>query len=243
MFDSVKIPKKLNTSPINEAIFEIRYDGNFPGEALYGILFEVFGQFPNKDMAELPIMQIPKQIRDNDPNLRYQALYRVANDKFALSIGSHSIVFSSLRPYCGWDAWSHFFNPIIETIKTRNVIKAVERIGIRYFNLFDGNIFDHINAGLTLDGTPITTSPSSFFTEFNQGKIHTNLNVGNAAITNGNQTNQSLIDIDCICTFSCDDVTFFSSYKNAIEETHEVNERVFFGLLKEDILSTFKPEY
>ncbi|MDR1149456.1 MAG: TIGR04255 family protein [Spirochaetaceae bacterium] len=90
---------------MNEAIFEIRYDGNYPGEALYGILFEVFDQLPNKDRAELPIMQIPKQIRDADPNLYYQVLYRVTDNKYAFSVGTHSIVFSALKPYPGWDAW------------------------------------------------------------------------------------------------------------------------------------------
>jgi uncharacterized protein (TIGR04255 family) len=243
MFDSVKIPKKLAHPPISEAIFEIRYNGDYPGEALYGILFEVFKDFPNKDMAEQPIMQIPKQIRDTDPNLRYQALYRVANDKFTFSIGSHSIVFSSKKPYCGWAAWSQFFNPIIETIQTKGVIKTVERIGLRYFNLFNNNIFDHINAGLTLDGSAVKASPSSFYTAFDQDKMHTILNVGNAAIINGNQTAQSLIDIDCIYNFDCDTAAFFSSYKDILEATHIFNKRVFFGLLKDNLLSTLNPEY
>ena len=103
MFESVKIPKKLASSPINEALFEIRYDGTYPEEALYGKLFEVFERFPTK--TEFPIMQIPKMIRDGDPNLRYQAFYRGEKDKFALSIGSHSIVFLHLSRI-GWVAWS-----------------------------------------------------------------------------------------------------------------------------------------
>jgi uncharacterized protein (TIGR04255 family) len=133
MFESVRIPKKLANSPINHAIFEIRYDGNYPGEALYGLLFAIFDRFPNKDMAELPIMQIPKQIRDNDPNLRYQSFYAVSNNTFAFSIGPHSMVFSSLKPYGGWEAWNQFFAPIIADIQKANIIKKVERIGLRYF--------------------------------------------------------------------------------------------------------------
>jgi uncharacterized protein (TIGR04255 family) len=242
MFESVKIPKRLADSPIREAIFEIRYDGNYPGEALYGLLFAIFDQFPNKDMAELPIMQIPKQIRDTDPNLRYEPFYAVSNSAFQFSIGHHSIIFSSFRPYGGWEVWNQFFTPIMANIQNANIIKKVERIGLRYFNLFEGNVFKHINARLMLEETIVTTMPSSFHTEFDNENIHTILNVGNAANVHGKQTNQSLIDIDCIYALNCDDKQFFSSYQEVIEKTHKMNERVFFGLLKEDFLNMFNPE-
>jgi len=243
MFESVRIPKKLVHSPIDQAIFEIRYEGNYPGEALYGILFDIFEQFPNKDMAELPVMQLPKQIRDNDPNLRYQAFYSVANEKYAFSVGPHSIVFSALKPYPGWVVWKQFFNQIIIKIREKNIIKTVERIGLRYFNLFNTSIFDQINALLSIAGNPVTINPGFFCVEFDQGKIHTILNVKNAIIKNDIQAPNSLIDIDCINKLDCDNQLFFSSYQDIIDETHQVNERVFFGLLKENLLNGFEPEY
>lgn len=243
MFESAKIPKKLASSPIHEVIFEIRYDGNYPEEALYGMLFDVFGQFPNKSTAEFPIMQIPKMIRDNDPNLRYQALYRVANDQFTFSIGPHSIIFSALKPYPGWVVWSQFFNPILATIKSKSIIKEVERTGLRYFNILEGNIFDHINASLTLNESHVTTSPSSFYTVFEQNGIYTILNVSNNAIINGKQTQDSLIDVDCIHRFECEAESFFSAYQAVLEKSHQVNEQVFFGLIKAELLNRFGPEY
>lgn len=240
MFESVRIPKKLANSPINEAVFEIRYDGNFPGEALYGVLFDVFKQFPNNDQAVLPIMQFPKQILDQDPNLRYQPFYRVSDGKFTFSIGPHSIVFSSLKPYAGWVAWSAFFGSIITIIQEKNIIKTVEQIGLRYINLFDSNIIENINAGLILDGNQINTKHWFLCTTFTEGKIVITLNAGNVvAIT----SNQSVIDVDGMYTFKCNAGVFFSSYQNILEETHKVDERVFFGLLKEDLINTFNPEY
>jgi uncharacterized protein (TIGR04255 family) len=121
MFESVVIPKKLSSSPpINEALFEIRYDGKYPEEALYGMLFDIFERFPHKSTAEFPMMQIPKMIRDNDPNLRYQSLYKVSDDQFAFSIGSHSMIFFSLKPYPGWVIWSQFFNSILKEIQSKD---------------------------------------------------------------------------------------------------------------------------
>ena len=233
MFESVRIPKKLAHSPIDQAVFEIRYDGDYPGEALYGVLFEVFKNFPDNDIAELPIMQFPKYIRENDPSLRYQVYYKVSNEQFVFAIGPHSIVFLAQKPYPGWDEWKLFFKPIINEIKKKEIIRFVERISLRYSNIFAVNIFNQINAGLTIAGKSIITNPVFFCVEFDQNEIHTIIN----PITN------SLIDVDCINTLDCNAEHFYSSYQDVIEKIHQVNENVFFGLLKEELLNSLKPEY
>jgi hypothetical protein len=43
------------------------------------------------------------------------------------------------------------FFPVIEFIRGKEIIQKVERIGIRTLDVFDGNIFDAINAGLVID--------------------------------------------------------------------------------------------
>jgi uncharacterized protein (TIGR04255 family) len=242
MFEDVKIPKKID-SPIKEAIFEIRFAGNLPGEALYGMLYDIFKDFPNKETHALPIMQIPQQMREIDQNLRYQPYYRAVSKNFAFAVGPRSVVFSALEPYSGWTDWTNFFSPIVDSIKGKGIIQKVERIGLRTLDIFDGNIFDSINAGLTVDNKIISTSPSSFFTEFDQDKTHIVLNIGNAANINGLPTKNSLIDIDCICQFNCDANFFFDSYKGVLEKAHLSNKQVFFGLLKQDLLASLKPEW
>jgi uncharacterized protein (TIGR04255 family) len=243
MFNDIRIPSKID-SPVTEAVFEIRYNGNYPGEALYGILYHVFEKFPGKKAEDLPIMQIPQQFRNTDPVLRYQPFYRAANGQFAFSIGPHSIVFSSFRPYTGWKAWSQFFTPIIKEIQTNKILDTVERIGLRYFDVFEGNIFDNINAALAIDGQSMLSGSTAFNTRIDLEGIQVVLNIGNAAVVNGIQTNDSLIDIDCIYPFdNCAADGFFASYENALEKAHHVNKQVFFGLLNPDFLKRFNPEY
>jgi hypothetical protein len=41
MFENVRIPKWID-SPINEAVFEIRYKGPYPGKALCGGFSAIF---------------------------------------------------------------------------------------------------------------------------------------------------------------------------------------------------------
>jgi uncharacterized protein (TIGR04255 family) len=108
MFENAKIPRNLVNSPISEAVFEIRYEGKYPGEALYGVLFDIFEQFldeagtPDQKVEVLPILQIPQQLRDMDPGLHYQPFYRVRDKNLAFSVGPHSIIFSVSKPYTGW---------------------------------------------------------------------------------------------------------------------------------------------
>ncbi|MDR2630160.1 MAG: TIGR04255 family protein [Spirochaetaceae bacterium] len=243
MFEDVKLPKKLANSPINEAVFEIRYAGKYPGEALYGVLFDVFKDISTQNAEILPILQIPQQVRDMDPNLYYQPFYRVRNNNLTLSVGPHSIVFSVLKPYAGWTQWTQFFYPIIDKIKEKNIITQVERIWLRTFDVLTGNIFERINVNLTVNGNIVTSSPSSFYTEFKQNNTHVLLNINNAAYMNGMQTRDSLIDITCIRDFYCDADRFFSLYKEDLENAHAVNKQVFFGLLKEELTNDYGPEY
>jgi len=243
VFKDVKIPKKID-SPIKEAVFEVRYEGEVPGEALYGILFDIFKDFPNQAQS-LPILQIPPQMREADVNLRYQPFYRAitTDKKFVFSVGPRSILFSALEPYDGWTAWTNFIYPKIETIRSKGIIKKVERIGLRTLDLFDANIFGSINAELLLNGQKINTSPSSFFTEFAQNGVTVRLNVGNAANVNGEPTKKSLIDIDCIYQIDSDAVSFFKSYREKLNKMHEANKAVFFGLIKETLLKDLNPEF
>ena len=242
MFEDVIIPQKIE-SPILEATFEIRYDCPYPGEALYGLLFDIFDKFPHKEDHALPILQMPPQIRSLDPNLKYQPYYRALNDGFAFAIGPSSIIFSALKPYRGWTEWKDFFYPILDTIKEKKIIRSVQRIGLRTFDLFNGNIFNKINAKLTIADRAIDTSPTSVFTGFDQGEVHVLLNIGNAANANGQQTKDSLIDIDCIYLFDCEASEFFLSFKEVLEKAHLVNKQVFFGLIKQELLSSLNPEY
>jgi uncharacterized protein (TIGR04255 family) len=242
VFKDVKIPRRID-SPIQEAVFEVRFEENFPGEALYGMLFDVFEQFPEKNPHALPILQIPQQMRDIDPNLRYQPYYRAVDKNYTLSVGPRSIIFSILRPYRGWTEWTKFIHAKFELIHKKNIIQRVERMGLRTVDLFEKNIFEGINAGITVNGHEIKTNPSGFFTEFSQEDINIRLNVGNAANVNGGQTGQSLIDIDCVYQCNSDSLSFFSSYKSNLDKMHLANKKVFFGLLKDDLLMSLNPEF
>jgi len=242
MFKDVKCPESID-SPIQEAILEIRYEGNYPADALYGVLFEIFDKFPDRENHALPLLQIPPQLRSVDPSFKYQPYYRAFDNGFAFAIGPHTIVFSALQPYCGWSKWKEFFIPKLEKIEQLKIIRYVERIGFRTLDVFNGNIFDKINTKFIVNDNIITTSPTTFFTEFDQNGVRVLLNIGNAAFVNGQPTKNSLIDIDCINWFNCEADNFFLAFNDSLEKVHKENLQVFFGLLNHNLLTSLNPVY
>ena len=70
--DRMAAPKKITPCPIIESVVEIRFDSAIPAEAIFGVVYNAFNDiFPNKPI-NLPILQIPEQIRNSDPNLQYK---------------------------------------------------------------------------------------------------------------------------------------------------------------------------
>src|SRR5215467_10357493 len=94
---TMKIPKRLKRNPIIDAIAEVRFTSAVPSDAIIGLVYETvkdkFGQ-PNN----LPILQLPTELRDKDPNLRYQACYRFEKPGNVLLVGPHSVALSTV-PY------------------------------------------------------------------------------------------------------------------------------------------------
>ncbi|GHS84703.1 hypothetical protein FACS1894103_5570 [Campylobacterota bacterium] len=247
MFENVRVPQRIENSPIQEAVFEIRYASKFPGDALYGLLYDVIGGTTPSRIIDTQIRQIPPNLLENNIGIKYQPYYNVTFDNsLTFSFGPYSMIFSSPRPYVGWDKWSNFFKAILSKIQEKGIVQQVERVGIRYLDIFDDNIFEHINARLVVESDSITNIPTSFHTQFDQSDIHIILNVGNVANINinGVPAQKSLIDIDCIYDFNNSSPNeFFESYLEVLERIHTSNKKVFFGLLKQEFLDTFNPEY
>ncbi|MGZ7153795.1 hypothetical protein ACXWOD_09920, partial [Streptococcus pyogenes] len=60
-------PDILTMNPLIEVIFEIHYDSIVPEEALFGLLFpSLEAIFPHATITQLPILQIPQEIRKKD---------------------------------------------------------------------------------------------------------------------------------------------------------------------------------
>jgi uncharacterized protein (TIGR04255 family) len=240
----VRLPKRIDPCPIIEAVYEIRYTSHAPSEAVFGMIYtQVKDLLPS--INKLPILELPETIRSEDPNLRYQPYYELKQkDNVGLRVGPRVITFSNTKPYQGWTEWSNFINTVLEQVQGSGVIKAVERIGLRYINLFDSSILDQLNLSVVVNDKQILQETTSLRVELNDGAVLKILQVANNAgvLRDGKNVIGSVIDIDCVRNFSPNE-NYFMAHKEVAADVHQKEKELFFGLLKADILAKFNPIY
>ncbi len=231
-------PKSIQPCPIIEALFELRFTSRIPSNAIFGMIYGVLqDKFPNAE--NLPILQIPEALRAKDPNFRFKPHYKIANSQLAVQIGPEVLSISCYPKYLGWNALFSEIISIIDEVKTLNIINNVERIGLRYINFFENNIFENIDLNISLKQEPINYKNTVIKTEIVEEQFKSILQIANNQEYDGKQG--SFIDID---TISINDVSnFFVKKENLISLIHDTEKSVFYNLLNQDFLNTLNPEY
>ncbi len=240
----MKLPVKIDLCPIEEAIFEIRYSSDTPSDAIFGMLYGAIGKFFNSEPVSLPILQLPEAVRRQDPNLKYKGYHKLQKDNNVLSIGPDVLTFSNSNPYSGWKEWSTFFYEVFNKIKKTNVLDKVERIGLRYINLFSSNIFEKVKCEVKIDDKQLKEESTNLRTEMlDEGFIKV-LQIGNSVtrVKDEKAITGSVIDIDILYMVE-DSSEFFKNYKDLVEKAHHKEKEMFFSLLNKSFLDEFNPNY
>lgn len=236
------IPKKITPCPINEAIVEIRFEANVLPDAVFGIIYNRFKeQYPNID--KLPILNLPEQVRINDALLRDKAWYKLKDENFIFMIGPRVVSIIKPKEYSGWKLFSARIQDSFNNLNELKIIKAVERIGIRYINFFDFDIFDKINLQINMNRDLLKTDETLLKVRIGEGRFTNTLQIANnvTIIHDSQQKSGSIIDIDTVA--GNDRENFFEESAELLKEGHDVEKELFFRLLKEDFLASLKPEY
>lgn len=238
----MKIPRKINPCPIIEAIVEIRFEANIPPDAVFGMIYNEFKtEYPK--LEKLPILQLPEALRTNDPNLKYQPYYKLINQNYLMQIGPHVLSIININDYVGWNILSSKINDSFSKIEKLGIISKASRLGIRYINFFEVDIFENINLEFFLAGSPLVSEQITFRGTLRTGEFLSNLqilNKGNVSVKNVTKFG-SIIDIDTYYQDEKDNI--FSHLSELLELGHQEEKELFFKLLKEEFLQRFNPEY
>jgi uncharacterized protein (TIGR04255 family) len=235
-----KIPLSINPCPIVEAIFEIRFESSFPGDAVFGIIYNQFkDEFHN--VENLPALQLPAAIREHDPNLKYTPHYKIKSDNFIIQIGPNVFSLINIKEYCGWRS---FLAKICETYKKLldlEIIQSTVRTALRYVNVVeDINIFEHTNLDIHINNDHLGGNKINFTVEipYEQGMSCLRLINSAEVIFETKVIKGSIIDIDTYVNLA-----EFANFKEAIECAHKTEKNLFFRLLNEEFLSSLNPIY
>ena len=203
--DEKKLPRRIKQCPISESIFELRFKTLLPTDAILGTLYNletITKFFPKKNVISLPILNLPEEIRKSDPNLQYKVYYRFTNQDLTMSIGPRVIAFSNVNNYIGWDKWSSFFIEILEDIFKLELVNRVERLGLRYINVFENTIIlDKLKLNMSIEGEALAGYPTNIRTEIPDNGITKVLNINNFVTVKSEKRSaqrSSVIDIDCL---------------------------------------------
>lgn len=129
----------LKTDGIKEALFEIRFDTPVVPEAVIGRLTDA-AVWKDFTPARMPSADIPQQLRQVDPNLRFQPSYELRRGAPTelIRIGPSSLSYHQLAPYPGWAAFSPTLEQVVHTLFEKLVDLRPLRLGFRYVNALTG---------------------------------------------------------------------------------------------------------
>jgi uncharacterized protein (TIGR04255 family) len=206
--------------------------------AVFGMAYNVLqSDFPK--VENLPILQLPEAVRATDPSFKFKPHYRISNQNFVTQIGPDVLAISSFPKYVGWDEFSKQIFSILDKIEKAAIIDSVIRMGVRYINFFDKNIFNDINLKICIGENDIAYKNTIVRTELEQGSYKSSLQVANNA--SHKDKLGSIIDIDTYIESSIGN--FFDNKENLIFGGHSKEKQLFYSLLKDDFLKTLNPTY
>lgn len=244
-------PVKLSPVPIISAVVEIKFIPNIPNDAVFGALYPLLNQkFPN--LNKLPILQVPSDIRDRDPQFMNSPHYELSNGennilKVLLGPGVLAIVFNKINnEYPGWTEYiEKEIQKIYSDIFESKMIKNVTRFGIRYTDFFDTNIFENTEFNILQNDYNIALNEKvQIVRNFEKENFMHNVVLSNNAGINIDGTNKigSIIDIDSY--IDNPDDNFQNEYKKYLSNGHIINKKQFFTILKKEFIDgNYTTEY
>ena len=239
-----RLPAKISPVPILEAIFELRYVPSVPTENLADLIFAALRRF-YPTLTTLPLAQIPEAIRNQDPNLAFQATHQLQHEHHLLKIGPRAMAFCSLKQYDGWTAWSAFINLVLESLDVTGIIRQIDRIGLRYVNLFPYSILDKLQCDFAIHGTDVRALCSQYRVEIPDSGIMKVLQLSNNVQVQVDQATipGSIIDIDCLQTVNLSGPPYCGTLTTYTDHLHQKAKELFFSLLTPEFLESLQPEY
>lgn len=244
-----KLPKKLKNEPLVDAVFEVRFEGSDQiavADVLPGSLYkELLGEIT---LARLPIADVPKPIRDNNPNLCYLPIVRLDWKQLGIAIGDRSLVISCKLPYIGWDNFKPQILDIIESVKQTEVIGQIERFSVKYVNLIQAPDISEqvkkIHMEISIGDNTINNESISLRIEQREDEILHILQIitGAQGILDQKNISGVVVDIDSIREIgNLDFPKFTESLPESLETLKQSNKRKFFTCLTEGAIQDMLP--
>jgi len=246
------LPVALRVEPLVDALFELRLEAcPSIADVFSGILFE---KLELSDPAErLSTADIPKQIREADPALKYAPTTRIKWDGFLISMSDKSLIVSCdlSKPYPKWPKFKEAIIKVVELLGKLRISGYVERFSIKYVNIIPANSLPEQLAKTKLDISlgPIRVTQDNVNLRLQRNEdgfiqILTIVTGARGQSETGKVVTGIVIDIDSIKqNLKIDLHSLPSSIQDDLENLKQSNKKMFFDCLTEEAIKEMGPEY
>ena len=247
---NIKLPKKLNKEPLIDAVFEVRFSSVAPASVILpGFLFnKLEGE---KKIESFPISQLPKPVRDADPNLKYAPLSRIEWRKFIIGVSDFSVSVSCKYPYPGWSEFKPAALNIMKILVESNIVKEVERYSMKYIDLIPEKDIQQIvgmfNLEMSVAGHKLEKEQFHLRIDIpKDGFMHTVqvISFAQAVLNDGTKKEGAIIDIDTAVALESSSIqSLADGLSEKLEYLHLANKAMFFSCLKSHAIDSLEPSY
>jgi uncharacterized protein (TIGR04255 family) len=240
----------LNSEPLIDAVFELRFTSSaLASSVLPGFLFSKLKG--KKTINRLQTSEIPKPVRDTNPNLEFAPLMQLDWDKFLISISDRSLGVGCKLPYPGWAVFKPAILQIVELVGEIDIVENVQRFSMKYIDLIPSNDLREqvsmITASVAIGNH--TLEKESFFLRIeipSNGALHI-VSVASGAkakLADGSVREGLMVDIDSVRD---EKGAYFAQWLERapaeLEEVHSANKEMFFECLHSKTIDFLEPVY
>ena len=245
-----QLPTKLENEPLIDAIFELRFSSSdSAANILPGFLFGALKG--EKKIERLPAAEMPKQLRDSDPNLQFAPQIRLLWSDYVISIGDHNLSIGCKYPYPGWDAFKKAILGIVDVIKSIQFIQAVNRFSMKYIDIIPAKDLQEqvslINTSIAIGGHTLEKEHFALRIDIPEGETIHIVNVTSSAVAklqDGSTRNGIIVDIDTIAAVHNQEFgQWIGELPEKLDETHLANKKMFFKCLNPQTVDSLGPVY
>ena len=242
------LPKILGNSPLRETIFELRFVPTIAtaGDLLPGILYSTL-QKEYPEVVALPMASVPRPMRDNNQNLRYQPSHRLSSGPHSIQIGDHSVLLQTTE-YPGWSDFKRRIESLIAALNQTQLVKQIERFSFKYINLIAGSSSEQqlplLNIKIDLIGRAPSEKGFLLREEHSEGMFTTIIQISpNASVKippANTEFSGLMIDVDTIRIVGNE---FWTCHASLLDEGHLAAKTKFFSLMTNPTIQSFQPTW
>lgn len=245
------VPTKLEREPLIDAVFEMRFEASAPvSSILPGLIYNALSG--EKTIEHMPIMSLPKEVRESDVNLQFAPLVRVSWGAFWIFIGDKNFSVASRLPYTGWTQLREAVLTAFTVVCQSGLISKINRYSTKYVDMIpfeaDLPLDETFNFSLSIGGVAAGFKDYQVRADIADGSLRHIVNLVSNATThlNGepNQTSGSIIDIDTFENLEGEPPDqFLSLLAERANKAHSANKALFFNCLTDKTLNWLGPVY